>query len=133
MLDFFFFNWQMRKEINECEVRVTSTLKSQFSRVQFRAFFSSFFGYLQAQPLLNLHYATSDLQITPPFLFILLLTLTSSISLSWFTPTVVSAFSSLHFFRLLFLHFFSLSPCVLLLALHSRVFWSTDSSLRVTH
>ena len=23
---FFFFNWQMRKEINECEVRVTSTI-----------------------------------------------------------------------------------------------------------
>ena len=46
MLDFFFFNWQMRKEINECEVRVTSTLQSQFSRVQFRAFFSSFFWVL---------------------------------------------------------------------------------------
>lgn len=28
MLDFF-FNWQMRKEINECEVRVTSTLYSK--------------------------------------------------------------------------------------------------------
>ena len=39
------------------------------------------------------------------------------------------AFFFLHFFRLLFLHF-SLSLCILLLPLHSRVFQSTDSSLR---
>ena len=50
-----------------------------FLRVLFRAFLSSFFGYLQAQPLLNLYFATSDLQITPSFLLILLLTLVLSI------------------------------------------------------
>ena len=50
-----------------------------FLRVLFRAFLSSFFGYLQAQPLLNLYFATSDLQITPSFRLILLLTLVLSI------------------------------------------------------
>ena len=75
---FFFFNWQMRKEINECEVRVTSTIVTVLAA-----------------------------------------------TLPMFLRFPLCTFSDCSFCI-----FFSLSPCVLLLALHSRVFWSTDSSLR---
>ena len=98
-----------------------------FLRVLFRPFLSSFFGYLQAQPLLNLYSATSDLQITPPFLFILLLTLTHSLyhGFRWllFLNFSLCAFSDCSFYIFFF------SPCIFLLPLHSWVFWSTDFSL----
>ena len=84
--------------------------RGRFSPIQFKAFFSSFLGtyklnhcwifILQPQTFRSHHHF---------FLFFFSRTLTSLIFLSWFSPTVASAFLSLHFFWLLFLHFFSLS------------------------
>ena len=93
----------------------------RFSLVQFRAFLSSFFEYLQVQPLLNLHPSTLDLQIAPPFPLILVLSLTRSLYHGFGDCYFCIFLSMFFFFFWLFLHF-SLSLCVL--PLHSTIFWS---------